>query len=534
LKNSVDFRVYVGNTISISSSLATAIANTKINPSGNNVVPTGATWVSPVSKFQYDISYYLGRIDKVTVNPYGQFNIVEGTPADNPMPPADQDSTMTIGTIAVPPYPSLLPSQVANTRYPLPAIVYSASQPRRYTMKDIGTLATRIQNLEYYTSLSLLELKTKNLTIKNTATGLDRFKNGIFVDAFKDTSGANVNDPEYNIGNDMQEGSLIPVFHQYNLPLKYDYSRNGSANTTAHTKSGDLVSLPYTSIPYLSQTNATRVRNASAGFYDWVGKASVSPAYDNYIDNRIPGITTICLPYICTPATPGPIQKSCTGPAVTKQPVTIVAPVVQCTANVVILQCCGAVQPPRCTSVAQPIVVPPFSYGGTGGGTSAGVANVSYPTIVAGGGGAIDLYPSVNLLGPSTLGFIVCYPPIRNVSGCFGIQVQNADGTWGPTYSNITIKGACPNSLVQCIVPGSCGINTCNLCLVGLPNVTWCNTPAAAGCSCSTQACSTAGTSYFGYSFCCNATTCYSGICGGGFGGGGISGMCCMGAVAQD
>ena len=75
-----------------------------------------------------------------------------------------------------------------------------------------------------------------------------------------------MNDPEYNIGIDMAESSLIPVFHQYNLPLKYDYNRNGSSNTTAHSKIGDLVSLPYTSTQYLNQTYATRIRNAAPGF----------------------------------------------------------------------------------------------------------------------------------------------------------------------------------------------------------------------------------------------------------------------------
>ena len=532
LKNAVDFRVYVGNTISISSSLATATGNTKINPSGNNVLPTGATWVSPVNKFTYDISYYLGRMDKVTVNPYGQFNIIEGTPSENPQPPGEQDSAMTIGTIAIPPYPSLLPSQTANTRYPLPSIVYSAAQPRRYTMKDIGTLATRIQNLEYYTSLSLLEVQTKNLTIKNTATGLDRFKNGIFVDAFKDASGANINDPEYNIGNDMQEGSLVPVFHQFNLPLKYDYTRNGAANTTAHTHTGDLVSLPFTNTPYLTQNNATRVRNASAGFYDWIGKATVSPAYDNYIDNRIPGVTTICIPYICTPATTGPIPKSCTGPVVTKPPVSVVVPPIQCTLS------SSTAGTPVCNIptpvVPQPYVVPPFSYGGIGGGLNAGAANVTYPVIVQGGGGGGAWLPSINLNGPWTFSNIVCYPPIRNVSGDFGIQTQNADGTWGPTYDVQTVFGTtiCTQAYTQDIVPGSCGINVCNICFVGLGNLSWCFTPAMSGCSFTGAGDVTSGLTCFGSIFGCFSSGfgCFgfSGFCFGGFGALGIG---CFGAM---
>jgi len=518
LKNAVDFRVYVGNTISISSNVATASANSKINPSGNNVVPTGATWVSPVNKFNYDISYYLGRVDKVTVNPYGQFNILEGNPSENPMPPGDQDSTMTIGTISIPPYPSLLPNQTANTRYPMPSVVYSASQPRRYTMKDIGTLATKIQSLEYYTSLSLLELQTKNLTIKNTATGLDRFKNGIFVDAFKDTSSANMNDPEYNIGNDMAESSLIPVFHQYNLPLKYDYTRNGSANTTSHSKIGDLVSLPYTTTQYLVQSNATRIRNAAPGFYDWIGKATVSPAYDNYIDNRIPGVTTICLPYICTPAAAGPIAKSCSGSVITKQPVPVVIPPIQCITTSVP---CNV----PTTTVPQPYLVPVVSYGGASGGSNAGTGNLNYPTIVAGGGIGNNWLPNFNLNGPWSI--TPCIPSIRNVSACFGIQVQNPDGTWGPTYCIVTV---CGSTYAQCIIPGSCGINVCNIDLVGLPNVSWCNTPVVSGCSYSNYGCSVPYTCFGGGCYGGWGGGCFGGGCGGstGWGGGGPTCRCSL------
>ena len=505
LRDVVDFRVYVSNTISSSSNVASASANNKINPSNNNVVPTGATWVSPVNRFGYDVSYYLPRIDKVTVNPYGQFNVIEGVATEIPQPPADQDSTMTIGTITIPPYPSLLPSQNANTRYPLSVMSFSAIQPRRYTMKDIGTLATRVQNLEYYTSLSLLEVQTKNLTIKNTATGLDRFKNGIFVDTFKDTSSANPNDPEYNIGNDLNEGSIIPVFHQYNSVLKYDYSKNGSANTTAHNKTGDLVTLPFASVPYLSQINATRVRNASTGFYDWIGKAQSVPAYDNYIDNRIPGTVTICLPYICTPATAGPSVKCCTGTVVTKKTVTVVTPPVLCLGKTSICV------PNKVVCAPQPVVVPPLVYGGGGGSTIICTPAPSYGTITS--GNIIGCwYPNsgYNLNMPLVnIPIIACPAPVHNVSACFGIQVQNPDGTWGPTYCNVTVVTT-PISPppIQCIVPGSSGINPCNICLIQLPNVTWCTTPAVAPCTSHGSGCNI-------------GITCGIGLgCSGGFGAG--------------
>ena len=50
-------------------------------------------------------------------------------------------------------------------------------------MKDIRKLEERIKNLEYYTSLSLLETTTANLFVTDE-NGLNKFKSGFFVDNF--------------------------------------------------------------------------------------------------------------------------------------------------------------------------------------------------------------------------------------------------------------------------------------------------------------------------------------------------------------
>ena len=50
-------------------------------------------------------------------------------------------------------------------------------------MQDIGDLEQRIKNLEYYTSLSMLETQTQNLFVPD-ADGLNKFKSGFFVDNF--------------------------------------------------------------------------------------------------------------------------------------------------------------------------------------------------------------------------------------------------------------------------------------------------------------------------------------------------------------
>lgn len=78
----------------------------------------------------------------------------------------------------------------------------------RYTMKDIGKLDRRITNLEYYTSLNLLEKSTESLQIKDEY-GLDRFKNGFIVDNF---TGFGVMDTSSQIAIDMRSNELRPKF----------------------------------------------------------------------------------------------------------------------------------------------------------------------------------------------------------------------------------------------------------------------------------------------------------------------------------
>jgi hypothetical protein len=65
-------------------------------------------------------------------------------------------------------------------------------------MRDISELETRIKNLEYYTSLTLLENEIFNTPIASGVTPtLNRFKNGYIVDDFDNTLSAEIGHPEF-------------------------------------------------------------------------------------------------------------------------------------------------------------------------------------------------------------------------------------------------------------------------------------------------------------------------------------------------
>ncbi len=156
----------------------------------------------PGSDSTSDFEFYLSRIDGIFMQKDGQFVQAKGTTAIDPQRPEPIDDAMSL-------YYLKLPAYTFNTKDVAVTIVDN----RRYTMRDIGKLETRIKNIEYYTQLSLLEQQAINTQIQDATTGLDRFKNGIVVDSFK---GHNVGDTlsaEYRCAMDMSEGELRPKHH---------------------------------------------------------------------------------------------------------------------------------------------------------------------------------------------------------------------------------------------------------------------------------------------------------------------------------
>ena len=102
--------------------------------------------LTPNESMTFDYDFYLPRIDKLILLPDGNFDLCKGKPARQPIPPVHKGMGMEIGTI-------LLPAYLRETDE---ARVYLKDN-RRYTMRDIGDLTDRIENLETVTSLNLLE-----------------------------------------------------------------------------------------------------------------------------------------------------------------------------------------------------------------------------------------------------------------------------------------------------------------------------------------------------------------------------------------
>jgi len=217
--------------------------------------------------------YYLPRIDKVALNKNKTFEVIQGIPALEPVEPKDKDGSMTMYILREPAY-------TANTS----DIQVQYIDNRRYTMKDIGSLDKRIGNLEYYTSLSLLEQSAFNkqdLTILDS-TNLPRFKNGIVVDSFKGHSVADVGSNEYKAAIDPASQELRPSFNISSHLLTFS-----SANSTNYTLNGPLLTTTATHTLFVNQNKASKAININPfNVTNYLGKIQLDPASDVWIDTQ--------------------------------------------------------------------------------------------------------------------------------------------------------------------------------------------------------------------------------------------------------
>jgi len=229
----------------------------------------------PSDTITTDYSYYIPRIDKVYVDPYGNFGTITGVPeliADHPKEP---DGAMVISTLYLSPYTSF-PEEVN----------IELKDTRRYTMEDIGELERRLENVEYYTAMNLLELNAKDLRITDK-NGFDKFKNGILVDKFTGHDVGDVYNVDYRCAVDPIEEELRPSFLIDSINLSHDATN--SSNITVHD---NIVTKSYTTTPLISQLLASETINVNPyNVFVWEGTIKLSPSIDNWVDTtRLPDL----------------------------------------------------------------------------------------------------------------------------------------------------------------------------------------------------------------------------------------------------
>ena len=232
---------------------------------------------APFNNTFLNYGYYLSRIDKVILYTNGQLKTITGVPAyTNPVAPSDVPGTLTLFTIYYPAY-----------TYTKQSIQVTPSNLRRYTMRDIGILDKRITNLEYYTSLSILENHVTGSDVTDSTGQNLLFKNGYLVDGFNGSSVADVKNPDYAASIDPVAQLARPLFFS-NVANYYVDTTQGTFVTSPGNKTNNqlsirdmLITFSHNEASMIFQNVASEIININPfNVINFIGDITLTPASD--------------------------------------------------------------------------------------------------------------------------------------------------------------------------------------------------------------------------------------------------------------
>ncbi len=268
LRDSVDFRPRVDDASTINS----GNQDRSFDGAGNSVVDV----VKFNSNVTTDFEFYLQRVDKIFLDSEGNFKVLKGASSISPDRPGSLDNAMHLYTLFLPSY-----------TLDIAEVGIEQVDNRRYTMRDIGKLERRLENVEYYTQLSLLEQSAQSLQIQDSQ-GFDRFKNGFIVDNFTGHNIGDAGNRDYKVAIDYARGEMRPTFNEDAVQLierDDDGTTIVDADRTAsnYQKTGDLITLPYTEKTLIDQPYASKTVNVNPfGIFTWIGSIALTPPSDEW------------------------------------------------------------------------------------------------------------------------------------------------------------------------------------------------------------------------------------------------------------
>lgn len=277
LRDYLDFRPVKVNTATDATTVGAASINPATSDTFNSEV-NGLRIPTPSSQIFIDYTYYLARRDVIVVDKDGVYQAIKGVSALYPVTPQISEQVMGIANVYIPPYPSLSTVYARILGKQQEGVSFRPIINTRYTMRDIGVIKNRVDNLEYYSALSLLEKTALDMRITDE-NGLDRFKNGLFIDNFVNHSLGDPQNIDYKIAVDSFEQSIRPFFNVDSFMLEY-------TTLTNVQKTGNLLTLPYTEEVMIEQPRVTTTRNVEQSVYRFVGETFAKPEADTWIDTN--------------------------------------------------------------------------------------------------------------------------------------------------------------------------------------------------------------------------------------------------------
>lgn len=215
-----------------------------------------------------DITYYLGRIDKLYISrdsvnfdsPYQKLYLESGVETNNPSNKnvIDDKTRLAIATLDIPPY--------AASSFEV-AVTYEDN--RRFTMQDIAKLEKTTIRLDKAIKIQAVEIANlKSLIVNDNGDTL--LKSGILVENFEDFSKADITNGQYSAAISTSEGACYPL---YSAATVY-YSITAASNFSYYD---DLVTAKYEEEIFISQTDVNSTINPNpGGIDDRRGRAAIS------------------------------------------------------------------------------------------------------------------------------------------------------------------------------------------------------------------------------------------------------------------
>ena len=245
-----------------------------------------------LTNFNSAYSYYLARKDLLVLTKDNLFSFVRGTPSVNPIFPKEPNGALVLANISLDPYTSIIGTEgdiLTPANLSLQKVIH-----KRWAKSDISDLQTQVNNLEYYTTLSILEQNANALQVPDV-NGLNRFKNGILVDDFSSFGVARTDDPSYAANINIRAQQLSPVTFVDNFQLQnplvlasygtlQNTPTNGYAISSISGTQTNIFTLPYTTANLVSQplaSNTISVNPFSVIVQE--GVARITPPMDNWV-----------------------------------------------------------------------------------------------------------------------------------------------------------------------------------------------------------------------------------------------------------
>ena len=280
-----DIPLFASNSLGKTTSLASCIDFRHSGPVGDelggHVVPE-----DNLVSIEESHTYYQARIDKIVARQtFGDdinFDIIEGVPDLSPVAPADRPDSMTLYTIAMPPY-----------THNASDVAVKYIENNRYTMSDIGRVEKRVDDLEIYTKLSLIENEIEAMDIeKSTEPGVIGEKVGIVVDTFAGHGLGDVADSKYACSIDYENSTLRPGFAETNHAL--DTTTLVIGDNLQQSSDGLIHSKITDTQPIVSQSLSNGFISVNQfDLINWIGRLEIDPPSDQWFSTSVRPVVKI-------------------------------------------------------------------------------------------------------------------------------------------------------------------------------------------------------------------------------------------------